>query len=462
MVIKKNTDSKKSEYTINKNNAKMILDFINKNKKCKINNSAGIVIENGKKKSKPSFMIPRSLLKLNTFNHRFTTSMNTLRDERIKSGKSPEFDMNKKADVEIIRNMLRGIDPSNKDRHNQYNILKNEIEKASFEFGTNGIEKPTIITADGIYINGNRRDTVLEDLKQIQIKKKKGGLPEKYNSIGVMICDADITNSDIRRMELKEQVSKDLRDEYDTMNSAILVKEEYENELAIKGPGHEEEVKKILAGTMEGRNVKKINELLDFADFVDQVLIQLKLERQYHKINTNSDENDAVPVTTIIKQFSSKWANASPADKANIIFECAGTVQGVLSKSKITDPTHYNFTSRKYWESRTLRNKSPSAKKIVDDYDWSSHDFTSIESCKRFGNILQKAEERAKDEEWINSPSKLLVSVNDKLVIISDALTGPQNKRMKIKLKQSNVDRHLREIKKSLASIESKLKKIKT
>jgi len=453
LVIKKNKNS--IEIQIEKNAAKEISDFITKNKIHKVN--AGIVFEKGKIKTKSSYMIPRKLLKLNDGNSRFRTAVNTLKEERMKDGESANFNMKNKKDVETIRNLLKGINPEDKIRANEFKKLSNEIEKASYEFGTNGVRDPCIVLADGVYINGNNRDTILEDLRQIHLRKRNG-TPEKYDEIEVIVCDKSTTAMDIGRMELKEQVSADLRSQFDTMNSAMLTREIFLNELATRGPGKEEEVKNFIKNTMEGRDLKYVKELLNYADFIDQILIQLKIPGDHHKLN--SEAEDAVSVTTIVKQFSSKYANASDTEKPTLVFECAALVQGVMMKSKLAKDD-YKYTSRQLWANRTARNKSPAAKKIVENYDWLQHDMTSIESCKKFGDTLQKAEEKANDEEMLNNPTKLLILVNDKLITISDSLKGTQSKQIKKKLVDAKVDRHLITIEESIEDIKKELKKIK-
>ena len=228
-------DNTVTQNKINKKLSKKISDYVQKNK-CKTQRKGDIIV-NGKSTLEYAYTLPRTLLTLNVSNHRFTTAMNTLKDERLDMGKSADFDLNNKSDVEEIRNMLRGISPSNTYRKSQYDKLLQEVETYSLEHGNNGLKELTIVTSDGVYINGNRRDTVLEDLKNKQIKKKKGGLPQNYDCIDVIICPDSITYSDIRQMELKEQVGLSLRDEYDFMNTAMLVKEEYDNLLESKGPG---------------------------------------------------------------------------------------------------------------------------------------------------------------------------------------------------------------------------------
>ncbi len=93
--------TKDKEIKIDKKSAKIISDYIAK-KKCKTNRKGDIIV-NGKSTLEYAHTLPRSLLRLNISNHRFTTAMRTLSDERVQVGKSPDFDINKKSDVEKSR-----------------------------------------------------------------------------------------------------------------------------------------------------------------------------------------------------------------------------------------------------------------------------------------------------------------------------------------------------------------------
>jgi len=448
----------KNSIKMDKNNAKKIADYISK-KKCKTSRKGDIIV-NGKATLEYAYTLPREILKLNLYNHRFTTAMNTLKDDRLNSGKKPDFNLNKKSDIDEIRNMLRGISPSNKYRKTQYDKLLQEVETYSLEHGTNGIKELTIVTADGVYINGNRRDTVLEDLKEKEIKKKKGGLPQKFDEIDVIVCPDTITLSDIRQMELKEQVSLSLRDEYDYMNTAMLVKEEYDNLVAIKGPGKESEALKIIASRVEGKGIKQIDEYLKFLNFVDMILEILNLEGEYHKINTKSDDDkDSNPVTTICKEFQQKWSKASNSEKPRIIYECAAYCQGVFTKST-PGKSDYKYTSRNYRNLKTALSKK-SAKTELEKYDFSKHDFQSKASAKKYGDTLQIAEDKAKNEDWLETPGKLLKSIEGSLFTIDQALSSSESKKVAKRLEQVKLERSLKQFKKSLNSIELKFKKIK-
>jgi len=60
--------------------------------------------------------------------------------------------------------MLRGIHPSIPDRKTNYDKLLDEIKNHSEIHGGNGLRDACIILADGTYVNGNRRDVVLDDM----------------------------------------------------------------------------------------------------------------------------------------------------------------------------------------------------------------------------------------------------------------------------------------------------------
>lgn len=443
---------------MDKKAAQKISDYI-KNNEVETTRKGDIIV-NGKTTKKSAHLLPRSLLKLNIANHRFSTAIETLKQERKDTGKSPELNMGKKSDRDEIRNMLRGIEPSNTSRKTQYDKLLQEVKEYSIENSGNGLTELTIVTADGIYINGNRRDTVLEDLTEQENKKKKGAFPQKYEKIDVIVCPDTITASDIRQMELKEQVSLSLRDEYDKMNTALLIKEEYDTLLAGKGPGKENEVLNIIASRITGKDKKHVSDYLKFLEFVNLVLIALDKEGDYYKINTKTDdEKDSQPVTTICIEFQRQWEKvATPKQKANIVLQCAAYCQGVFSKTK-PGPGDYKFTARNHRILKSALNKK-SAKQVMDNYDLSKHDYSSDADAKKFGDMLQQVEDKAKNENWLETPGKLLKSIENSLFTIDDALSTSDSKKVKQRLEQAKVKRSLKLFTETIDRIEQKMKKI--
>ncbi len=444
---------------IDKKAAQKILDYIDTNDVETARK--GDIIVNGKTEQKLAHTLPRSLLKLNIDNHRFSTAIETLRQERKEEGKSPELNMGNKSDIDEIRNMLRGINPLNSNRKTQYNKLLQEVKEYSIENSGNGLTALTIVTADGIYVNGNRRDTVLEDLTEQENKKKLGGLPQKYEDIEVIVCPDTLTASDIRQMELKEQVGLSLRDEYDKMNTALLIKEEYETLLEGKGPGKESEVKNIIASRIAGKDKTHVSDYLKFLEFVDLVLEALDKEGEYYKINTKTDnEKDSQPVTTICIEFQKQWEKVeSSKQKTNVVYHCAAYCQGVFNQPK-ADSGDYKFNSRSKRILSSALNKK-SAKQLLDNYDMTDFDFSSDAEVKKYGTMLQQVEDKAKNETWLETPEKLLKSIEGSLFTIDEALSTSESKKVKARLEHVHVKRSLKLFVEIIDKIEHKMKTIK-
>ena len=451
------TDEKqKREGTVplDKQRVKIISNYISKQKSTGRETD---VVEQGQVKTKKAFWIPRDLLRLNPYNHRFTTSLRDLINERVDDGLSPDFDLSSKEDVKQIRNMLKGIHPPNPERKSNYDTLLQEVKNRSEDLGKNGLKELTIITADGTYVNGNRRDTVLDDLQELETKKKKGGNPSKFDKIEVVVCSENITYSDIRQMEIKEQVSSELRDEYDYMNTSILIKEEFDNLLAEKGKGKEKQVIKTIASRIEGKGEVEVTKYLKFLEFVNHVLELLELDGQYNKINTKMDldKGKSKPVTTIVREYVDDWSKAKDAEaQMRIIQKCAAYCQGVFKTAR--DPgtaESYKYNSRNHRDFKTYRS-SKKATEIIDDSSyWDTHDFTSDASVEAFGDRIQKAEELKKKEDWIQKPVKILDSVEGSLKIIDESLVGFRGKEVKSLLLQAKALRYIDEFETKLKSI---------
>ena len=286
------------------NNAKDLAKWLKANKDKKKTGRFVKTIWHGKVKIKPTYNIPRDKLLLNFRNHRFTTEWDNLRQERTKQNKDPEFNPFNDEDIETIRAVIRGSDPYNSSRADSFEELVEGMERAAGEVpDSNGQEQPGIILPDGTYVNGNRRDTALEWLtngKGVKKKGKKfGARTKQFDVIEVGICDKDTTESDIRLMEIREQISIDLRDEYDFMNAAMLTKEQFTSEqnkkikptMSGKKKQQVEDaiIKEIASQGYSGKkSVSRTMDYLDFMKFVDQVLKAMGKETQYHIVNQSS------------------------------------------------------------------------------------------------------------------------------------------------------------------------------
>ncbi len=445
---------------INQQSAKTISDYIKKHPNMKSNRTA-FVIENGKSSEKNAWTLPRQLLRLNPDNHRFTTAVSELIAERIDKNESAEFDMEKKEDIKQIRDMLRGLKPINVDRKEKYQKILNEIQSHSEKYGGNGLKVAGIITADGMYINGNRRDTVLEDLQEKETKKKNGD-PSKFDNFEVVICDENITYSDIRQMEIAEQVSVSLRDEYDYLNTAMLIKEEYDNLIQQKGEGKMVQVISQIASRIEGKGPKAIEEYLEYLDFVNHVLKILKIPGEYYRINTKIP-GETQPVITIIKEWVNKWTTARDPDQKFLqICLAAAYCQGVFKSAKDDsdeEDSTYKFSSRNHRTFKTYA-KSQTAKDLIEDMGfWKTYDHTSNVDLGKFSDKIEYAEEIKKHESWIKQPKKVLNSIQSSLTTIDDALVGSKAPEVKAELESADVVDYFDAFKHLISKIEEKLKR---
>ena len=166
---------------------------------------------------------------------------------------------------------------------------------------TNGQEMPGVVLEDGTYVNGNRRDTALTFLTNEVLTDKKtkktGAKTSQFSWLEVGVCHTGTTESDRRTMEIREQISKDLRDEYDFMNAAMLIKEEFDEEMLKRAkPSTKPKEKLVLrdeiiseiAADAARQKTTDVIKYLDFMDFVDQVLTHLKREGEYDLVNQSS------------------------------------------------------------------------------------------------------------------------------------------------------------------------------
>ena len=163
----------------------------------------------GKVKPRETYKIPRKYLYLNARNHRFTTEWANLKADRLRQKKKADFDVTNEDDVEQIRKVIRGEQPDNKTRADNFDDLVDGMRVAASEVSTtNGQEQPGIVLEDGTYVNGNRRDTALEFLTNETIKdkknKKSGAKSSQFSWIEVGICSPGTTESDVRKMEVRE------------------------------------------------------------------------------------------------------------------------------------------------------------------------------------------------------------------------------------------------------------------
>ena len=125
---------------------------------------------------------------MNPKNWRFRAEVQNIRDERQRLGKPDEFDSDNEDDVKAIRDVLKGIKPKNQKRNDAFKTLITDFTSQA-QNGGNGQETPGIILYDGTYVNGNRRDTILDHL---QNNCPDGCQPSQFTKIRVGKLESDV------------------------------------------------------------------------------------------------------------------------------------------------------------------------------------------------------------------------------------------------------------------------------
>ena len=187
--------------------------WIEKNKNCLKKDRKQQALYNGQLRDFDVYELPRYLLRLNPNNWRFRAEFEPLKEERQKAGKPIELDIDNDDDVEAIRKLLMGIKPKNEGRANRYDELKKDF-KAIAKNGGNGQTTPGVILWNGLYVNGNRRDTILEDLSTDK-DLRESLQPSQFQNILVARLPEDTTETDIKANETREQIGLESRERYD-------------------------------------------------------------------------------------------------------------------------------------------------------------------------------------------------------------------------------------------------------
>ena len=183
-------------------------------------------------------------MQLNPGNGRFDDNVDRLVQDRQKAGKrnattfdmddqrlpkknspvlySTDLEMDLGGDVYQIRQMIKGLHPPDKEKESKFKELMGLMKSATKDSDTpSGQEDPCIATADGVYVNGNRRDCVLEDFfQQHGAKKKAPANTSVFTKVSVAICPPEVTAIDVKRMELHEQESVDTRAKFSAIATA--------------------------------------------------------------------------------------------------------------------------------------------------------------------------------------------------------------------------------------------------
>jgi len=409
--------------------------------------------------------LPRHLLILNPENGRFEAELDIIRDERKSKGASLELDPENEKDEKIIRDMLKGIHPKNAERAGAFKKLYENIEEVSSKTGTNGQEEPGIITHDGLLVNGNRRDTVMEDLA-ISTKKKKGD-PLKYHNLRVAILDSGVSKYDLWKNEAKEQISQESREEYDYVNSALEIKRGYL--LLLKKGLTDKKAKDEISKTLYGRSVKDVESYLDFLKIADLFLKQIGKKGQHRFIQDSGSKAGEKGIVTILQEVAKKklaYEKAGKDDefiakwfKATSLFCLISKRKPTISKAGKTKKLVFGHRQYRRFETqamatpetiqRVLNAKVLSDVKITDP---------TLEHMNQFSDAIDSAIGLYDVQTTVNNPLILLEKAQDALSELSKDLNSSHKKEMLKIINESNGEQIIRDIKSLISEITKKNK----
>lgn len=202
---------------------------------------------------RPVYRLPINLLIFNLTNGRFAAE---LLDREEKEARS--LDSTITEDAAIIRKFL--LDQNEAET----NALTDELVK-------NGQLDPGIITFDGAVINGNRRMSILQTLKE-----KTGD--EKYDYLIVARLPRGVDHKDLWRIEAKLQFGRDYRLEYGAVNELLKIRAGRLSGLGAK------EISQALIGRY---SEKQVEDRLKILKLIENYLVYIGKPKQYKLIQEN-------------------------------------------------------------------------------------------------------------------------------------------------------------------------------
>jgi len=446
---------------------KIIQQFIDQNPKCDTN-----MVVNAFQYDEISpvkvYDLPRHLLRLNPENGRFKAELDIIRDERKSAGKPLELDPDDDDDVKTIRDMIKGIHPKNAERENAFKKLYDNIYEVSQKTGTNGQEVPGLITSDGILVNGNRRDTVMEELTETT--KKKKGEPLKYNSIRVGILDKGVSTYDLWKNEAKEQISQESREEYDYVNSALEIKRGYA--LLRKKGLTDKKAKDEISKTLYGRSAKDVEAYIDFLKIADLFLKQIGKKDQYRYIQESGGGSGEKGIVTILQEVAKQRTKYEKEDlptdvltkwfKAVSLFCVLSKIKPSVTKSGKTRKLTFGHREFRLFQRKAMATNE-TRKRVLDAPVLSTVNLAkpTSEHAYEFNQAIDRAQGLFDVEEAIADPLTLLEKARDSLSKVSQDLNSSHKKEMLKLIHATKGDQYIKDIKSLISDITKKISKNK-
>ena len=130
----------------------------------------------------------------------------------------------------------------NTAQEGQFELLKNHpsFESLKTDLKDRGQQEPSVVTAEGVLINGNRRTAALRELLS-----RDNYLKARY--VRSVILPEDATPEEIRLLETELQVSERFEEEYSWINRGFLIRE-----LLAENDNNFEAVAKLMRMTSKG------------------------------------------------------------------------------------------------------------------------------------------------------------------------------------------------------------------
>lgn len=439
-TLSRNQIDKKSKERIRE-----ISEWISENPRCRQGTKHKAFI-NGSQEDMDVYELPRYLLRLNPGNWRFKAEFDTVKMARQRSGKPLELDPDNENDKKTIRELIMGTYPKNEQRKERYRELRKDFI-ANSKNSSNGQTTPGIILHDGIYINGNRRDTILEDLSR---NPPLGCLPTSFQNILVVRLPENVTLTDIKANETREQISLDSRERYDYTNGALMVSDYMDHLTKVEKLDEKAAVKQI-ANQVFGLTENNIQEYLKFKKTVDDFLQVIDKFGQYSYIQETSKEKDEGGIVQILKEIEDQKQKIrnlklSSTKTINLVKALYAFAWYSKEKPKVRDrntgklkPMAYNHRAfrnfkRDVFDSEESRNKLLESG-TIEKIDWKDPQAHAL----AFNSDIIRAHNITYIKNSISEPLVWLEDVARKTSQIIKDLNGPNSQKIKKQIQGKGV-----------------------
>lgn len=441
-----------------------LIDEYIKNNRAATTNGVHTVFQSDKIEQIKVYELPRKLLRLNPNNGRFRAELDVIQEDRRRDNKPLELDPDNKDDNRALQDMIRGEYPSSPERRQSFKKLLNNIKEVAQKTGTNGQEQPGLITYDGILINGNRRWTIMEDLADVNKKKKQTGEPLKYDKMRVARLERGTDKYTLWKNEAKEQISQDSRERYNYVNSALEIKRGF-SLLRDQGMSEKKAIIEI-AKTIHGQEEKSVVAYLDFLRVADLFLEYTDKKEQYTFLLDSGDEKGIVTILQDVAKEYKKRRNAGDISETDqwlrsLFAFCWFSKERPRVKANDGTLKQLSFGHREYRTFNTkVLGKPDIRKKFFSNPAVRKLDLSNMApgDAKGFYQAIREYQEEYDIKEDINTPVSLLKKATTALSKVSQDLNGSRKGAMVTQIRNDGGLQHLSDIEEYVKDIRQKMK----